>query len=87
MKLSWDEKNFRLLTPEVFAELSKLQKGSPRYQEPRHAKSKGPESPGMTVAPVARRIESQHSTSKNRQTPTHPVTPKARKKLELGGKY
>lgn len=85
VKLSWDEKNFQLLTPEVFAELSKLQKGNPRYEVPRHAKSNGPESPGMTAEPVAKRIESRHSTSKNRQTPTHPVTPKARKKLELGG--
>ncbi|XP_055978195.1 origin recognition complex subunit 1 [Sorex fumeus] len=84
VKLSWNEKNFRPLSPEVFAEWSKLHEDSPRYQMHRRGKSKGTESPWTTAEHGAVRIESRHSTSKSRQTPTHPVTPQARKKLELG---
>ncbi|XP_054994309.1 origin recognition complex subunit 1 [Sorex araneus] len=84
VKLSWNEKNFRPLSPEVFAEWSKVQEGSPRYQMHRRDRSKGSESPWRTAEHTAIRIESRHSTSKSRQTPTHPVTPQARKKLELG---
>ncbi|XP_032969099.1 origin recognition complex subunit 1 isoform X2 [Rhinolophus ferrumequinum] len=85
VKLSWNEKEFRPLSPELFAELDKLQEGSPRCQKPVGAKTKSIESPSRTTAEhVVKRIESRHSTSKSHQTPTHPVTPRARKRLELG---
>ncbi|KAL2772543.1 origin recognition complex subunit 1 isoform 2 [Daubentonia madagascariensis] len=84
VKLSWNEKKFRPLSKELFAELDKLQ-GSPKYQKPVGAKTKSIESPSWTPAEhVVKRIESRHSASKSRQTSTHPVTPRARKKLELG---
>lgn len=87
VKLSWNEKMFRPLSPELFAELDKLQEGSPRSQKPVEAKTKSTESPSRTTAEhVVKRIESRHSTSKSHQTPTHPVTPRARKRLELGSK-
>ncbi|XP_066125294.1 origin recognition complex subunit 1 isoform X1 [Saccopteryx bilineata] len=85
VKLSWNEKNFRPLTPELFAELDKLQEGSFRCQKPVEAKTHGTESPSWTTTEhVLKRIESRHSTSKSHQIPTHHVTPRARKKLELG---
>ncbi|XP_054428366.1 origin recognition complex subunit 1 [Pteronotus mesoamericanus] len=85
VKLSWNEKNFRPLSPELFAELDKLQEGSPRCWKPVEAKTNSIESPSWTTAErMVRRIESRHSTSKSHQTPTHPVTPRARKRLELG---
>ncbi|KAF5923163.1 origin recognition complex subunit 1 [Diceros bicornis minor] len=85
VKLSWNEKKFRPLSPELFAEFEKLQEGSPRCQKPVEAKTKSIESPSWTTAEHAvKRIESRHSTSKSRPTPTHPVTPRARKRLELG---
>lgn len=85
VKLSWNEKEFRPLSPELFAELDKLQEGSPRCQKPVGAKTKSTESPSWTTAEhMVKRIESRHSTSKSQQTPIHPVTPRARKRLELG---
>uniref|UniRef100_A0A8C0ZNV3 Origin recognition complex subunit 1 n=1 Tax=Castor canadensis TaxID=51338 RepID=A0A8C0ZNV3_CASCN len=87
VKLSWNEKKFKPLSPELFAELQKLQKGSPKYQKPVEAKTMKVESPSLTTAKhVVKRIESSHSASKSHQTPAHPVTPNARKRLELGGK-
>lgn len=87
VKLSWNEKAFRPLSPELFAEFDKLQEGSPRSQKPVGVKTKSIESPSRTTAQHAiKRIESRHSTSKSRRTPSHPVTPRAKKKLELNGK-
>ncbi|XP_035107377.2 origin recognition complex subunit 1 isoform X2 [Callithrix jacchus] len=86
VKLSWNEKKFRPLSPELFAELNKPQEGAAKCQKPVGAKNKSAESPAWTPAEyVAKRIESRHSASKSRQTPTHPVTPRARKRLELAG--
>ncbi|XP_042853110.1 origin recognition complex subunit 1 isoform X3 [Panthera tigris] len=86
VKLSWNEKAFRPLSPELFAEFDKLQEGSPRSQKPVGVKTKSIESPSRTTAQHAiKRIESRHSTSKSRRTPSHPVTPRAKKKLELNG--
>ncbi|XP_027628037.1 origin recognition complex subunit 1 isoform X2 [Tupaia chinensis] len=85
VKLSWNENNFRPLSPELFAELNKLQEGSPECQNPVGAKTKSTENPSWTTAEhVVKRIESKHSASKSCQTPVHPVTPRARKRLELG---
>ncbi|KAF0873927.1 ORC1 protein, partial [Crocuta crocuta] len=87
VKLSWNEKVFRPLSPELFAEFDKLQEGSPRSQKPVGTKTKSIESPSRTTADHAiKRIESRHSTSKSRRTPSHPVTPRAKKRLELNGK-
>eukprot|EP00069_Balaena_mysticetus_P016650 bmy_09988T0 len=84
VKLSWNEKKFKPLPPELFAQLDKLQEGNPRCQKSMEAKTKSTESPSWTTAErVVKRIESRHSTSKSRQTPSHPVTPRARKRLEL----
>ncbi|XP_021528967.2 origin recognition complex subunit 1 [Aotus nancymaae] len=84
VKLSWNEKKFRPLSPELFAELNKPQEGAAKCQKPVGAKNKNAGSPAWTPAEhVAKRIESRHSASKSRQTPTHPVTPRARKRLEL----
>uniref|UniRef100_A0A8C6R917 Origin recognition complex subunit 1 n=1 Tax=Nannospalax galili TaxID=1026970 RepID=A0A8C6R917_NANGA len=84
VKLSWNEKTFKPLSPEVLAELRKV-KGSPACEKPVKAQIKNAESPSLTKAEhVIKRIESSHSASKSRQTPTHPVTPSARKRLELG---
>ncbi|XP_037672612.1 origin recognition complex subunit 1 [Choloepus didactylus] len=84
VKLSWNEKKFRPLSPELFAELAKLREGSPRCQKPMGDGIKGTESPSQTTAEhVVKRIESRHSISKSRQTSTRPVTPRARKRLEL----
>ncbi|KAI5139209.1 Origin Recognition Complex Subunit 1 [Manis pentadactyla] len=84
VKLSWNEKKFRPLSPEIFAELDKLQESSPRCWKPMGAKTKSTESPSWTTAEYAvKRIESRHSTSKSRRTPSRPVTPRARKRLEL----
>ncbi|XP_004774516.1 origin recognition complex subunit 1 [Mustela putorius furo] len=86
VKLSWNEKTFRPLSPELFAEFDRPQESSPRCQKPVGAKTKGLGSPSSTTAEHAiKRIESRHSTSKFRQTPSHLVTPKAKKRLELGG--
>ncbi|XP_074190819.1 origin recognition complex subunit 1 [Rhinolophus sinicus] len=83
VKLSWNEKEFKPLSPELFAELDKLQEGSPRCQKPVGAKTKSIESPSWTTAEhMVKRIESRHSTSKSHLS--HPVTPKAKKRLELG---
>ncbi|XP_059230722.1 origin recognition complex subunit 1 isoform X2 [Mustela nigripes] len=85
VKLSWNEKTFRPLSPELFAEFDRPQESSPRCQKPVGAKTKGLGSPSSTTAEHAiKRIESRHSTSKFRQTPSHLVTPKAKKRLELG---
>ncbi|XP_075854510.1 origin recognition complex subunit 1 [Microcebus murinus] len=85
VKESWNEKKFRPLSSELFAELDKLQEGSPKCQKPRGAKTKGVESlSGTPEEHVVKRIESRHSASKCRQTSTHPVTPRARKRLDLG---
>uniref|UniRef100_A0A452Q9D8 Origin recognition complex subunit 1 n=1 Tax=Ursus americanus TaxID=9643 RepID=A0A452Q9D8_URSAM len=84
VKLSWNEKTFRPLSPELFAEFDQPQEGSPRCQKPVGAKTKGLGSPTWTTAEhVIKRIESRHSNSKSRRTPSHPVTPKAKKRLEL----
>uniref|UniRef100_A0A8D2DH70 Origin recognition complex subunit 1 n=1 Tax=Sciurus vulgaris TaxID=55149 RepID=A0A8D2DH70_SCIVU len=85
VKLSWNEKKFRPLSPELFAELEKLQESSPKCQKSVEAMTKNIESPAWTTTEqVVKRIESSHSASKSRQTPTHPVVPTARKRLELG---
>lgn len=85
VKLSWNGKNFKPLSPELFAELDKLQEGSPRCQKTMKAKSNSTESPSWTTAKHGiKRIELRHSTSKLHQIATHPVTPRARKRLELG---
>lgn len=87
VKLSWNEKNFRPLSPELLADLDKLQEGSPRCWKSLEAKINGIENPSWTAAErVVKSIESKHSTSKLHQARTHPVTPKARKRLELGSK-
>ncbi|KAF7460201.1 origin recognition complex subunit 1 [Marmota monax] len=84
VKLSWNEKKFRPLSPELFAELEKLQEGSPKCRKPVEAMTKNTESPAWTTAKqVAKRIESSHSASKSRPTPVHPVAPTARKRLDL----
>ncbi|KAM6172769.1 origin recognition complex subunit 1 isoform 2-T2 [Erethizon dorsatum] len=78
VKLSWNEKTFRPLPPEAFAEFDKLQEDSPKCQKPR---TKNAESPSWhTTESVVKRTESRHSASKSCQIPT------ARKKLELGSK-
>uniref|UniRef100_A0A8C9A9P5 Origin recognition complex subunit 1 n=1 Tax=Prolemur simus TaxID=1328070 RepID=A0A8C9A9P5_PROSS len=85
VKESWNEKKFRPLSSELFAELDKLQEGSPKCQKPWGAKTKSVENTsGTPEEHVVKRIESRHSASKCRQTSTHPVTPRARKRLELG---
>ncbi|KAM5320175.1 origin recognition complex subunit 1 isoform 1-T6 [Glossophaga mutica] len=85
VKLSWNEKNFRPLSPELVADLDKLQEGSPRCWKPMEAKTNSIESPSWTTAEcVVKSIELRHSTSKSHQTRTRPVTPRARKRLELG---
>ncbi|XP_077005764.1 origin recognition complex subunit 1 isoform X2 [Tamandua tetradactyla] len=84
VKLSWNEKKFTPLSPELFVELGKLQEGIPRCKKPMGDKSKGTESPSPTTAEhVFKRIELRHSISKSCQTSIHPVTPQARKRLEL----
>ncbi|XP_069934609.1 origin recognition complex subunit 1 isoform X2 [Oryctolagus cuniculus] len=84
VKLSWNEKSFKPLSPELFAELDKPKEGSPKCQKPIEAKTKGVESPSSaTTEQVVKRIELRHSASKSRQTP-RAVTPTARKRLELG---
>nr|XP_020725228.1 origin recognition complex subunit 1 isoform X2 [Odocoileus virginianus texanus] len=86
VKLSWNEKKFKPLPPEVFAQLNKLQEDNHRYQKSMEAKTKSTESPSWTTTEHAvKRIESRHSTSKSRHTASHPVTPRARKRLELSG--
>lgn len=87
VKLSWNEKTFRPLSPELFAEFDRPQESSPRCQKPVGVKTKDLGSPSSTTAEhTIKRIESRHSTSKFRRTPSHLVTPKAKKRLELGGK-
>uniref|UniRef100_A0A8C5ZR52 Origin recognition complex subunit 1 n=1 Tax=Marmota marmota marmota TaxID=9994 RepID=A0A8C5ZR52_MARMA len=87
VKLSWNEKKFRPLSPELFAELEKLQEGSLKCRKPVEAMTKNTESPAWTTAKqVAKRIESSHSASKSRPTPVHPVAPTARKRLDLRSK-
>ena len=87
VKLSWNEKKFKPLPPEVFAQLIKLQEDNHRYQKSMEAKTKSAESPSWTTTEHAvKRIESRHSTSKSRHTASHPVTPRARKRLELSSK-
>lgn len=84
VKLSWNEKMFKPLSPGVLAELRKME-GSPGCQKPVKAKIKHGENPSSTPAGCdMKRIEPSHSASKSRQTPTHPVPPSARKRLELG---
>lgn len=87
VKLSWNEENFKPLSPELFAELEKLQEGSPRCQKSMETKNRSIDSPSWTTAKHGiERIELRHSTSKSHQVPTHLVTPRARKRLELGSK-
>ncbi|XP_038543574.1 origin recognition complex subunit 1 isoform X3 [Canis lupus familiaris] len=84
VKLSWNEKTFRPLSSELFAEFDKLRECSPRCQKPVGAKTKAVRSPSWTRAEHdIKRIESRHSTSKSRPTPSHPATPRAKKRLEL----
>ncbi|XP_048207277.1 origin recognition complex subunit 1 isoform X2 [Perognathus longimembris pacificus] len=84
VKLSWNEKNFKPLSPELLAELKKLQRANSTWQNPLEAKTMTLESPSLTTAEhVVKRIESSHSSSKFRLTANHPVTPSARKRLEL----
>uniref|UniRef100_A0A8C3VUH6 Origin recognition complex subunit 1 n=1 Tax=Catagonus wagneri TaxID=51154 RepID=A0A8C3VUH6_9CETA len=84
VKLSWNEKIFKPLSPELLAQWDKLQEGKRRCQKPVAGKNKSIESPSWTTGEhEVKRIESRHSTSKSRQTPSHPVTPRARKRLEL----
>ncbi|XP_004679068.1 PREDICTED: origin recognition complex subunit 1 [Condylura cristata] len=84
VKLSWNKKTFIPLSPDLFAELDKLQEGSPRCQKLTGTKSKGIEIPSWIASQrVVKSIESKHSASKCRHTASHPVTPRARKKLEL----
>ncbi|XP_038543573.1 origin recognition complex subunit 1 isoform X2 [Canis lupus familiaris] len=86
VKLSWNEKTFRPLSSELFAEFDKLRECSPRCQKPVGAKTKAVRSPSWTRAEHdIKRIESRHSTSKSRPTPSHPATPRAKKRLELSG--
>ncbi|EHB00695.1 Origin recognition complex subunit 1 [Heterocephalus glaber] len=81
VKLSWNGKKFRPLSPELFAEFDKLQGEGPKCQKPR---TKNAESPSWCTAEnVAKRIESRHSASIPCQIPTHPAIPTARKKLEF----
>ncbi|XP_005398640.1 PREDICTED: origin recognition complex subunit 1 isoform X2 [Chinchilla lanigera] len=76
VKLSWNEKKFKPLSPELFAEFDKLRKDSPKCQKPG---TENAESPSWhTAENVVKRSESGHSASKSCQIPT------ARKKLELG---
>ncbi|KAM5248595.1 origin recognition complex subunit 1 [Ctenodactylus gundi] len=70
VKLSWNEKKFTPLSPDLLAQLNKLQKQDPSCPTTEH---------------VVRRTESRHSASRSHQTPTQPVSPAARKKLELDG--
>lgn len=87
VKLSWNEKIFKPLSPELVAQWDERQEGKRRCQESVADKTKSTESPSWTTAKYeVKRIESKHSTSKSRQTPSHPVTPRARKKLELNSK-
>ncbi|XP_055259994.1 origin recognition complex subunit 1 isoform X1 [Moschus berezovskii] len=84
VRLSWNEKKFKPLPPEVFAQLNKLQEDNHRYLKSMEAKTKSTESPSWTTTEHAvKRIESRHSTSKSRHAASHPVTPRARKRLEL----
>uniref|UniRef100_A0A8D0QMG3 Origin recognition complex subunit 1 n=1 Tax=Sus scrofa TaxID=9823 RepID=A0A8D0QMG3_PIG len=84
VKLSWNEKIFKPLSPELVAQWDERQEGKHRCQKSVADKTKSTESPSWTTAKhEVKRIESKHSTSKSRQTPSHPVTPRARKKLEL----
>lgn len=86
VKLSWNEENFKPLSPELFAELDKLQEGSPRCQKSTKTKHNNTDSPWTTAKHGVKRIELRHSTFKSHQLPTHLVTPRARKRLELGSK-
>uniref|UniRef100_A0A8D1IS53 Origin recognition complex subunit 1 n=1 Tax=Sus scrofa TaxID=9823 RepID=A0A8D1IS53_PIG len=87
VKLSWNEKIFKPLSPELVAQWDERQEGKHRCQKSVADKTKSTESPSWTTAKhEVKRIESKHSTSKSRQTPSHPVTPRARKKLELNSK-
>ncbi|KFO20928.1 origin recognition complex subunit 1 [Fukomys damarensis] len=82
VKLSWNEKKFRPLSPELFAEFDKLQGDIPKGQKPR---AKNAESPSWhTAENVVKRIESRHSASKSCQISIHSAMPTARKKLDLG---
>ncbi|XP_060062194.1 origin recognition complex subunit 1 [Erinaceus europaeus] len=84
VKLSWNEKKFTPLSPELFAKLDNLQEYHSKCQKSVETKTNGIESPSWTTTEhVAKRIESKHSTSKSRHAPTHGITPRARKKLEL----
>ncbi|KAL1776566.1 origin recognition complex subunit 1 [Sigmodon hispidus] len=85
VKLSWNGKKFKPLSPEVLAELKKL-KDSPECRERLGAKIKDIESPSWNrTKQVLKRLESNHSASKSCQIPAHPVSPNARKLLELNG--
>ncbi|XP_006879867.1 PREDICTED: origin recognition complex subunit 1 [Elephantulus edwardii] len=86
VKLSWDEKKFRPLSPEVFSELEKLQESSPRHQKLVGAKALIEESPATNIEHAVKRIEPRHCASKACQTPTHSATPLARRRLELSSK-
>lgn len=50
VKLSWNEKKFRPLSSELFAELNKPQESAAKCQKPVGAKSKSAESPSWTPA-------------------------------------
>ncbi|XP_028643103.1 origin recognition complex subunit 1 [Grammomys surdaster] len=85
VKLSWNQKNFAPLPPEVLAALRRLE-DSPECQKPLEAKIKNVKSPSRnTTEQEVKGIESNHSISKSHQTPAHTVTPNAKKSLELNG--
>ncbi|XP_040834610.1 origin recognition complex subunit 1 isoform X2 [Ochotona curzoniae] len=86
VKLCWNEKTFKPLTPKVLAELREMNESSPECQKFVETTTKSVKSPSWdTTEHVVKRIEFRHSASKSRQTP-RPVTPVARKRLELGSK-
>nr|XP_034359168.1 origin recognition complex subunit 1 isoform X2 [Arvicanthis niloticus] len=85
VKLSWNQKNFAPLPPEVLTALRRLEDGS-ECQKPLEAEIKDVKSPSWnTTEQEVKGIESSRSTSKSHQTPAHTVTPNAKKLLELDG--
>ncbi|XP_023579981.1 origin recognition complex subunit 1 [Octodon degus] len=77
VKLSWNEKKFRPLSPELFTEFDKLQEDSPKCQRP--STSNAENRSWHTAENTVKKTESGCSTSRSCQIPT------ARKKLELVG--
>lgn len=78
VKLSWNEKKFKPLSPELFAVFDRRQEDRSKYQKP---STKNAESPSChTADSVVKRTESRHSASKSCHIPS------AGKKLELDSK-